>query len=70
MKTSGPKRVAVLPPKICVTLCDLLRTALWTPRAAEREDHSLNRASRWEGLDLESVLARARGHDAEALGEI
>jgi len=23
-----------------------------------------------EGLDLESVIERARGHDAEALGEI
>jgi len=27
-------------------------------------------ARRMEGLDLESVLVRARGHDAEAMGEI
>jgi len=28
------------------------------------------KAKRMEGLDLESVIARAQGHDAEALGEI
>ena len=27
-------------------------------------------SSQMEGLDLESVIERARGHDAEALGEI
>ena len=29
-----------------------------------------SRPSRWRGLDLESVIERAQGHDAEALGEI
>jgi RNA polymerase sigma-70 factor (ECF subfamily) len=37
----------------------------------KRKDHSLEgKAKQMEGLDLESVIDRARSHDAEALGEI
>jgi RNA polymerase sigma-70 factor, ECF subfamily len=43
---------------------DAKRNMAKAPRPREGE------ASQMEGLDLESVLERAQGHDAEALGEI
>jgi len=59
-------------PKICVILFNLQRTALWTPRETRRKDRSPREgeATQMEGPDLESVIERAQGHDAEALGEI
>jgi RNA polymerase sigma factor (sigma-70 family) len=50
----------------------MLNSREWTPRGTWRKNRSPARAEpgRPEGMDLKSVIECARGHDAEALGEI
>jgi len=57
-------------PKICVTLFDLLRTAFMDAESNRAKGPQPREGKQMEGLDLESVIERARGHDGEALGEI
>jgi RNA polymerase sigma-70 factor (ECF subfamily) len=51
-------------------LFDLLRTAFMDAERNRAEGPEPHEGKQMEGLDLESVIERARGHDAEALGEI
>jgi RNA polymerase sigma-70 factor (ECF subfamily) len=57
---------------MCVTFFDLQRTAFMNAernKAKGMQGREAN-AKHMEALDLESVIERARGHDAEALAEI
>src|SRR6202035_3255945 len=59
------------PPKNGVTLFDQRRTALMDAKKNKAIGTQGARSTKqMEGLDLDSVIERAQGHDAEALGEI
>src|SRR5205814_6091298 len=54
-------------------MCNFVRSAAYCFMDAENnraKGPQPHEGQQMEGLDLESVIERARGHDAEALGEI
>src|SRR5271165_1968300 len=57
-----------------LNLCNFVRTAAYCLMDAERNNakgsQPEGKATHMDGPDLENVIQRARGHDAEALGEI
>ena len=59
-------------PKMCVILFELQRTAFMDAKKSQASDPQPHEGETrgMERLDLESVIERAQGHDAEALGEI
>jgi hypothetical protein len=62
-------------PVVPQNVCNILRSAAYCLMDAKRNMANgpqlrEGETSRMEGLDLESLLERARGQDAEALGEI